>query len=290
MEEATAPAASLKQQEQVRGDDGQHAGREIRKLRRRPRQAKVHQQSISKWITTVARKASRGKHLNQKQNKTKPKNKIKFKKIAPVNFSIYIETFSSWKKKKKGDVGELTQQTRHVLFSLTNVKAPKRRRQWRPSVLFSCTGKPSAARAQTNRHPSRVCNLQAQAARQTSYSSVLRGRSLSPPPSTVDWALTSLRHFPSFLRGNLPPSLPFGAARLPCAFVGGAQVRQGHKVFLEARVGCPQSLPLSLRGEESVLEPHAGGCRLRSQWIANKRPVRMWAGAPQRMPSKQNAQ
>lgn len=79
------------------------------------------------------------------------------------------------------------------------------------------------------------------------------------------------RHSPSVLRGNVPASLPFGAARLPRAFGGGAEAGQGHKVFLEARVGRPQPLPLPLRGEERVLEPHAGGRRLQSQRIAKEK-------------------
>lgn len=94
--------------------------------------------------------------------------------------------------------------------------APKQVRQWRPPVTYSCGRKPSAAWAPTVRHPSRVCNLQAQAAQQTSNSSRLRGRSLSPPSigrylppssthpviSLLSWGETFPLHFPLGLRGS----------------------------------------------------------------------------------------
>lgn len=54
-------------------------------------------------------------------------------------------------------------------------------------------------------------------------------------------------------------SFPFVAALLPCAFGSCTEAWQGHIVFLEARVGCPLSFPLPLRGEEGVLETHARG-------------------------------
>lgn len=114
------------------------------------------------------------------------------------------------------------------------------------------------------------CNLRAQAdGSATSNSSRLRGggvggRSQSPPPSAGDGTHPSLRPRTRPSRpcqsegGDGPGSLPFGAARLPRAL----EARQRHKVLLEARVGRPQPLPLPLRGEEGVLEPHAGGRRL----------------------------
>lgn len=49
------------------------------------------------------------------------------------------------------------------------------------------------------------------------------------------------------------------AALFCCAFGSGTEARQGHKVILEAGVGRPLPFPLALRGEEGVLEAHAGG-------------------------------
>lgn len=46
------------------------------------------------------------------------------------------------------------------------------------------------------------------------------------------------------------------------AAAGGPRTRVGYVVLLEAGVGRALPLTLTLRGEESILETHAGGCGL----------------------------
>lgn len=72
-------------------------------------------------------------------------------------------------------------------------------------------------------------------------------------------------------RRPTPLPLPLSRSSVGFAAARGPRVRVGHVVVLEARVRCALPLTLTLRGEERVLETHAGGCGLCAHKIYKKK-------------------
>lgn len=86
-------------------------------------------------------------------------------------------------------------------------------------------------------------------------------------------------------RRPTPLPLPLSRSSVGFAAARGPRVRVGHVVVLEARVRCALPLTLTLRGEERVLETHAGGCGLcahkiykkkKHQWLLNNLKLESW--------------